>query len=336
MSSVKEAILRGTQVATETHDAFRIREFAEAQGRPIDVFGVLDALELPVEFAKLDGLLGACVKLSKGVVGIMVTTERDLHMQRFTAAHELGHFVLEHDGSYDREVRFPGNTRNRDLKEVEADAFAAEFLMPKWLYKAVTKRHEWWAQDRLAVPDNIYQLSLRMAVSYEATCWGLVAHKLVPELIAQQLVGVEPKECKKRALSGTRLGDPWADVWVITATDNGTAIEAGPTDLLVLDVDEAGSSGYLWDLETAESAGFEVVNDTHVLVDDERIGGLARRRVVLKVPPPGTHELRVVHTRPWSKRAAPLGTVSVSVSTFGKETEGLLTRPRHSATAAHH
>ncbi len=336
MSSVKEAILKGTQVAAEAHKAFRIREIAEPQCRPIDVFAVLDALALPVEFAKLDGLLGACVKLSPGVVGIMVTTERDLHMQRFTAAHELGHFVLEHDGSYDREVRFPGHTKNRDLKEVEADAFAAEFLMPKWLYKAVTKRHGWWAQDRLAIPDNIYQLSLRMAVSYEATCWGLAAHNLAPAHAVKELVDVEPKECKQRALRGARLEDPWADVWIITATDNETAIEAGPTDLVVLDVDEAGGSGYLWDLEAAEHAGFEVVTDERALAFDGSIGGPTRRRVVLKVPPRGTHELRVVHARPWSKRSAPLNTVSVSVSTFGKETQGLLTRPRIGMAAAHH
>lgn len=34
----------------------------------------------------------------------MVTTERSLHIQRFTAAHELGHVILEHRGSMDREI----------------------------------------------------------------------------------------------------------------------------------------------------------------------------------------------------------------------------------------
>ena len=145
--ATRDAVLRGVSGAAEMHDAFRTREAYENGLRAIDVFDAITDLQIPLVFEALDELLGACVRVNSAAVGILVTTRRDLHMQRFTAAHELGHFVLGHEGSLDREVRMPGHTIGRDIQEVEADAFAAEFLMPKWLVKAAAQRRTWWGQD---------------------------------------------------------------------------------------------------------------------------------------------------------------------------------------------
>ena len=166
-SDVRNALLRGIGGASEAHDAFRLRDSHEDGLRAIDVFGAITELEIPLSFESLDGLLGACVRVDSATVGILITTQRSLHMQRFTAAHELGHFILEHEGSLDREVRVPGDTRDREIPEIEADSFAAEFLMPKWLVRATAERRGWWSGERLSDPDVVYQLSLRLAVSYK-------------------------------------------------------------------------------------------------------------------------------------------------------------------------
>lgn len=50
--------------------------------------------------------------------------------QRFTLAHELGHFALQHGAKTDnKNTLYRNGTTNPD--EVEANAFAAELLMPK-------------------------------------------------------------------------------------------------------------------------------------------------------------------------------------------------------------
>ena len=50
--------------------------------------------------------------------------------QRFTLAHELGHFALGHGGGFrDNSASF--NLNNYDQREIDANAFAAEVLMPK-------------------------------------------------------------------------------------------------------------------------------------------------------------------------------------------------------------
>ncbi|OOF36836.1 ImmA/IrrE family metallo-endopeptidase [Rodentibacter heidelbergensis] len=52
-----------------------------------------------------------------------------LQRQRFTLAHELGHFALNHGGGFrDNSASF--NIANYDQREVDANAFAAELVMP--------------------------------------------------------------------------------------------------------------------------------------------------------------------------------------------------------------
>lgn len=331
MSSVRDAILLGVRGATETHAAFRIREKVEERGGAIDVFGAISDLGVSLLFRPLDGLLGACVRLADAA-GIVVTTRRDLHMQRFTAAHELGHFVLEHEGSLDREIRLPGQTANRDLQEVSADAFAAEFLMPRWLFVHHAKRHGWATQD-LHDPLVVYQLSLRMAVSYDATCLGLLAHKIVDATTVEHLRSVAPKKSKRRLLGDVPLDDPWADVWLINETDDGGTLEAGPRDLFVVDVTEHAGSGYLWDTGPIETAGLGVLQDVGTPDDSDHVGGPSRRRLVLKSATTATRQLSMLERRPWDGIADPLHSFSFTLSTFGAEDVGLPRNVRFSPSA---
>jgi Zn-dependent peptidase ImmA (M78 family) len=320
-SDVRDAVLRGVSGAAETHDAFQLRDEHEDGLRAIDVFGVINELEIPLTFMPLDKLLGACVRVDSSTVGILITTERDLHMQRFTAAHELGHFVLEHEGSLDREVRYPGDTKDRELPEVEADAFAAEFLMPKWLVRGVAERRQWWSAESLRDPSVVYQMSLRLGLSYKATCWGLVSNEYVSYSVAERLVARSPKEMKTAALHGTALGDPWADVWVLGEGDDGSFLHAGPNDRFVVEVEEKAAGGFRWNMEHAIDAGFELLDDESV-TSGPRVGGASRRRLVFGAPRPGLHELRLHHRRSFAKDGGILGAIRISVSTVGASKGG--------------
>ena len=325
MNSSRDAILLGVRSATDTHTAFRIREQIERRSGPIDVFGLIQRLSVSLLFRPLDGLLGACLRMPDGIAGILVTTRRSLHMQRFTAAHELGHYVLEHEGSFDREIRFPGQTKNRDLKEIAADAFAAEFLMPKWLLKHHAKLHGWTSQ-KLRNPVNVYQLSLRMAVSYEATCLGLLAHQILDRATVDSLRAVAPKKSKQQLLGDLALDDWRAHVWLLDEHDDGSTIEGGPSDVFVTELPERAGSGYLWDTDAVADAGCNIIEDFGEQEDGDTIGGSSRRRIVLKAQQPGAHRLSLFEHRPWETKASALRSFDVSISTFGPEVDGL---PRH-------
>jgi predicted secreted protein len=336
MNTARDAILLGTRGATDTHTGFQIRSRLESDGGSVDVFGTIRELGVPLLFRPLDGLLGACIRLPGAGAGILVTTLRDLHMQRFTAAHELGHFVLEHEGSLDREIGYPGQTKNRDLQEVAADAFAAEFLMPKWLFIHHARRHG-WTKEQLHDPAHVYQLSLRMAVSYEATCFGLQAHKILDRTVVDALRKVAPKKTKQRLLGNATLKDSWADVWLLDEHDNGGTIEAGPRDVFVVNLTERAGSGYLWDPHSFENAGFKIEEDSCEPDDLESVGGPTRRRLVLKAPAQGARQVDVLERRPWEEEGKGIGSFSISISTYGAEIDGLprRSRPSFEQTAVH-
>lgn len=319
--TIREAILSGTASAAEVHQGLGIRKAVADGLRAIDIFGAITELGVPLEFLKLDGLLGACVRVEDVTAGILVNSKPDLHMQRFTGGHELGHFVLEHEGTLDREIPLPGQTAGRDIREVEANAFATEFLMPKWLISAMAKRRNWWNRDKLTNPDVVYQLALRLAISYEATCWGLASQECIERATAENLSKVPPKTSKLRELGGTVLENPWADVWRLDPTDDGARIEAGADDLLILHLSERASAGYTWQTQMAVDHGFAIVGDSSEL-DRKVVGAEAQRRLVFRAPSSGLNVLVLEHRRAFEPKGKATGKFQIVVSTSGSRGAG--------------
>lgn len=69
---------------------------------------------------------------------IVISTRFPIECQRFTLAHEIGHYLLHPGTKYfrDRSMDAPDYENGRPYYEVEADVFAAEFLMPRRFLKA--------------------------------------------------------------------------------------------------------------------------------------------------------------------------------------------------------
>ena len=84
-----EIRLEAIAVAKRLHREMKMRDTVISGSGMIDVFSAIEQLGIPLVFKPLKTALGLC--LPKPLSGIMVTTERSLHIQRFTAAHELGH-----------------------------------------------------------------------------------------------------------------------------------------------------------------------------------------------------------------------------------------------------
>ncbi|MFO0591852.1 MAG: ImmA/IrrE family metallo-endopeptidase [Polyangiaceae bacterium] len=285
----------------------------------IDVFQAAATLGAFLLFRPLSGLLGAYLgKPDYPTSGIIVSTQRDLHVQRFTAAHEIGHLFLGHTTtSLDDQV---GLWRGevKDLREVAADAFASEFMLPRWLYILHARRHQ-WATQAFSQPETIYQLSLRMGASYDATCWGLLGHNLLKPGIVDKLREVEPKKLKLATLNGRApLIDPWADVWLIDENDHGFAFEGGPNDVVIFRCRERASSGYLWDEAQLENLGFELLADEREAPDSEILGGETTRILVTRVREPNEYKVLFADRRPWNPEDSS-AQLSLALDLHGKE-----------------
>lgn len=334
----REAILLATREAATLHDKLGIKSEIKKQGGQIDVFKAITDLDISLLFRPLKGLWGVAIRQIEGdavLKGVLVTTKLSLAIQRFTAAHELGHIILEHTGSLDRAVGHAVRSSNIvDLKEVAADAFAAEFLIPKWLilHHAIKQK---WNTALLSLPDTAYQLSLRLGVSYEAACWGLQSHNILAPEIVSGLLRVQPKSSKDKQLKDLACGDsrnPWADVWVLTERDMGICGSGSPGDFLLVKLRENPSSGFLWELQFLPDGATVIADQRDNLsqvqqpIEDMRIGATMLRKIVIRPGGPGVCRLHFAQLQPWDKTASPVSQLDTSLSLFGKEEPGL---PRH-------
>lgn len=326
----RDAILNGIARANELHHQLGIRERLKDGSRPMDVFAAIEALRVMVLFRPLDGLLGAYVPTPNSA-GMLVTTQRDHHVQRFTAAHELGHHVLQHRTvSLDINVGYVarGEKTGFDEQELEADSFAAEFLLPKWLIVAHARRQGWGA-SQLKEPDNIYQLSLRLAVSYTAMCWGLASANILTQAQAKTLAARPPKMAKQQAMSGVAPQSWHPDVWLLSVRDKGAQLVGSPEDFLVLQLEEHLAGGYEWGIAADAAADLEVRKDDRDEPGDDSLGGTVSRRVIVQGgAAPKRTTLRLEERRPWERSDNALNSLEFNLALLGKEPVGMLRAER--------
>ncbi len=93
----------------------------------------------PILIAKAMGLEVFTAPLPRDVSGQIFYPEKKIFIeqtdfitrQTFSVAHELGHFILHNDGTSHTSLRDTTTTQGIDTKEIEANCFAANLLMPK-------------------------------------------------------------------------------------------------------------------------------------------------------------------------------------------------------------
>ncbi|TMH72223.1 MAG: ImmA/IrrE family metallo-endopeptidase [Betaproteobacteria bacterium] len=323
MKNAAGAIRRATLAAARLHRNLGLQAYAEHESGRIDVFDAIARLGVPLIFKPLEGLLGSY--LSDPTPGILVTTKQPLNVQRFTAAHELGHHQLRHKPSFDDETvisRTPFNLRREDdAQETEAEAFAAAFLLPRWLVGRHCER-QGWDDEALHRPEIVYQLALRTGTSYTAACWTLHRYNILTPTAASQMADIEPRRIKQILLGEFRPHDDFGDVWLLTERDAGMRIEGGPSDHFVMRLPEHSAAGYLWELEEPPGDAFKVVSDGREDIDSEEIvGGPTTRRIITQSLRRHTGAVRLSERRPWQP-TKPLAAFSMDYDLTGAELEG--------------
>jgi len=328
------AVRAGTMAAARLHHKLGFREGIEVRGGNIDVFSAMYMLNLPLILRPLKGLLG--VYLSDPAPGVLITTQRPMSIQRFTAAHELGHFSMRHLPSLDEESflrrLLKADDKNVDFQEVEANSFAVEFMMPRWLIQWHAAR-QGWSVDDFRRPNEVYQLALRIGASYEATCWTLARHRLISTALAYKLLRTQPRELKAGLLAAHKPKDYRGDVWLLTSRDAGTRIDGSRNDLFVLRLEEHSGGGYVWDIDQLKKSGFGIVRDELEAIDGEGVGGPVIRRVTAEPNESYRGCLALDERRPWEP-GEPITSLNVEFDLSGPEQEGLSRAERRSLLEA--
>lgn len=151
--------------------ATRLLREAGIDGVPVPVDEVASNLGIDVQFADLDeGCSGVLVRGKSGkrpVIGVNWADHPN--RQRFTIAHEIGHYLL-HKGSpvfvdtgHSVSFRSTAGSGSR-REEVEANWFAAALLMPKGKVEAAFADCEFGVTD----DDDLRALATQFGVSRQA------------------------------------------------------------------------------------------------------------------------------------------------------------------------
>jgi predicted secreted protein len=314
MSSFRErrdARLRGS--AEATRELMRLDLDAE---RPVDVFGVVEDKQVWLLFEPLDHLYGFFQR-ANGAAGIVLHNGHPLSLQRFTAAHEYGHFALGHEYSQDspREL-FGGN--DLPLQEIEAQAFAADFLMPLPLVNRALDRLSLPRTPEVLAPLDAYQLSLEMGSSYRATISQLNNLNKISDGVLTELRDWTPIQIKVALGGGQRPENARASVWSVDELRRGRQLHLRLEDELHVRLPEIPTSGYRWEVEFAGNGlGLELLSDEldGDLDTQERLGGERQRHLWFKAVEPGGGRLGLRLIRPWQgAEAEPVDSLELPLS----------------------
>ncbi len=155
-----------------------INEYMQAY--PVDLDGLCDSLGIGLHRAYLeDGLSGILERAGGDSYKITVNAQHPETRQRFTIAHELGHYMLHRhlvgDGvDDDKAYRSTAggkyhNTNIGPQQETEANQFAAGLLMPKSLIERAKSATGFMNAAELARLFNVseHAMSIRLGLPYE-------------------------------------------------------------------------------------------------------------------------------------------------------------------------
>lgn len=297
MSTAAERTAAAVEGATEaTKQGARLELNAD---NPIDIFGVIEESKVWLLFERLERLYGFFQRQDDEVAGIVLNSGHPLSLQRFTAAHEYGHYVLGHSASQDGENEVLGGG-GLPLQEIQAQSFAAEFLMPLRLVNLALDRLSLPREPASIDPVSAYQLSLEIGASYRATISRLNQLNKISYPLAKELRSYEPMQLKLEVGAGRAPENSRAAVWALNHELSGRHLELRTEDELHVRLTEIPSSGYRWNLE-AEVGGLEVIEDELERSDvaGGRFGSRVTRHLRCRALEPGAGALQLSLIRDW-------------------------------------
>lgn len=232
-----------TRLAAVQAASNALHELRLDQSAPIDPFEAIEAAGLELRFRPLKDLLGAVLPGEPG--GVLINSDRPAALQRYTAAHELGHWYMDQDVlSVDTDDAVLGQYHH-ESRERNAQIFAAHFLMPLELLYPTARRYG-IKSSTLVEPEQVYQAARDMHVSYEAAVRQLTNTRHISPRNSAKLLKTRPAIIKQRLADGMKLPNARGDVWIVEHPHDHAEVRAFVGDAIVLRLTERPATGYRW------------------------------------------------------------------------------------------
>lgn len=136
-----------------------LRRKHKATTFPIDIWGLAEKEGVSVHLEDLEDKVSGALFAQDGSAVMAINSNHAPRRQRFTIGHELGHYVLHWRGGdatafVDGSLVLRRDERSKDGSldmEREANAFAAELLMPRAEIERLTKSEDFDPQDDIVL-----------------------------------------------------------------------------------------------------------------------------------------------------------------------------------------
>lgn len=144
---------------------------------PVDIKEIAKQKGITIKPYDLGESVSGMLFIKNGEGIISYNPSESMVRQRFTMAHELGHFLLHKktqdvfvDKQFQVHFRNENSSTGQDNQELEANAFAAAILMPKELLMEEIKKHHFDLGDESAMKE----LAKLFSVSLQAMTFRMV------------------------------------------------------------------------------------------------------------------------------------------------------------------
>lgn len=167
-----------------------VRKDHEQNQPPINIYLLVEKLGIiitPTYFEKVAAVVFHADEQHNKPPRIVVNSNQPLDRQRFSIGHEVAHLFLHNSETLIHPHVFK---RQSEKKEVDADAFAAELLMPSELLKQSIKN----LPAKQSPEDAVFLLSYLYQVSFLAMIMRLYSLGLITRTVRDQLMKVKPSK----------------------------------------------------------------------------------------------------------------------------------------------
>lgn len=162
-------------------EALAILESVKATSFPVDVVEIALGLGLFVAPVDLGDDVSGMLVMNEGGGAIGYNPQHSSARQRFTIAHELGHYILHReeaplfiDKQYSVVFRDERSSTGADKREREANAFASALLMPEGPLRSAATKVGFDLADDAALTSLARQFGVsKQALSYRLAGLGL-------------------------------------------------------------------------------------------------------------------------------------------------------------------
>lgn len=135
MKGKKYAIRQAKKLLLNANNSLHGEE-TKSNGYATDVESIASFLDINIHNYEFSDSISGVFFKKDGKLYLGVNSTHHENRQRFTIAHEIGHYILHseeilhYDGKQDVEILFRADNIS-NLNEIEANYFAAELLMPE-------------------------------------------------------------------------------------------------------------------------------------------------------------------------------------------------------------